>query len=161
MTEASGRSNIFNFVNKKMSRKRGIGALRNNQGEIITSDKQRADLLNDHFGSVCTVDDGNIPPFDHVVPDTVSLDVINFTPEKVIAAIKKLKPNKSSGPDGLPPLLFKKTASSLAEPLSIIYNSFMSVGVIPRNWAHAVVTPLYKNGVSNYRPISLTCVAEW
>ena len=98
------------------------------------------------------------------MPDTVSLDVINFTPEKVIAAIKKLKPNKSSGPDGLPPLLFKKTASSLAEPLSIIYNSFMSVGVIPRNWAHAVVTPLYKNGdasdVSNYRPISLTCVAS-
>ena len=40
----------------------------------------------------------------------------------------------------------------------------MSVGVLPRDWAHAVVTPLYKNGdasdVSNYRPISLTCVAS-
>jgi hypothetical protein len=106
--ESKNADNFFNFVNKKMSCKRGIGALRNNQGEVITSDEQRANLLNDHFGSVCTVDDGNIPSFDRVVPDAVSLDVINFTPEKVVAAIINLKPSKSSGPDGLPPLLLKK-----------------------------------------------------
>ena len=46
---------------------------------------------------------------------------------------------------------------------SLIFNSFMSVGKIPREWAHAIVTPVYKSGsassVSNYRPISLTPVA--
>ena len=39
----------------------------------------------------------------------------------------------------------------------------MSVGRIPSEWAHAIVTPIYKVGsasdVTNYRPISLTSVA--
>ena len=38
----------------------------------------------------------------------------------------------------------------------------MSVGQMPKAWTHAIVTPVYKSGdasdVSNYRPISLTCV---
>ena len=38
----------------------------------------------------------------------------------------------------------------------------MSVGKIPKEWSHAIVTPVYKSGaasfVNNYRPISLTCV---
>jgi Reverse transcriptase (RNA-dependent DNA polymerase) len=44
-----------------------------------------------------------------------------------------------------------------------MFDSFMSVGRIPYEWRRAVVTPIYKGGlaadVSNYRPISLTCVA--
>ena len=39
----------------------------------------------------------------------------------------------------------------------------MSIGQIPQQWKHAIVTPVYKSGspsnVANYRPISLTCVA--
>jgi ribonuclease P/MRP protein subunit RPP40 len=39
----------------------------------------------------------------------------------------------------------------------------MSVGGVPDEWRRAIVTPVYKSGlaadVSNYRPISLTCVA--
>jgi len=39
----------------------------------------------------------------------------------------------------------------------------MSVGKVPLEWTHAIVTPVYKNGasssISNYKPISLTCVA--
>jgi ribonucleases P/MRP protein subunit RPP40 len=40
----------------------------------------------------------------------------------------------------------------------------MSVGKIPNEWSHAIVTPVYKgasaSSVTNYRPISLTCVAS-
>jgi hypothetical protein len=39
----------------------------------------------------------------------------------------------------------------------------MSTGSVPSEWRRAIVVPVYKNGnaadVSNYRPISLTCVA--
>ena len=78
--------------------------------------------------------------------------------------MQKLKTGGSSGPDGFPPQLFKKLSGSLAKPLSLIYSSFVSVGCMPRAWAHATVTPIYKSGsastTSNYRPISLTCVAS-
>ena len=56
----------------------------------------------------------------------------------------------------------RKLAPSLAEPLMLVFSSFMSVGQVPDEWRRAVVTPIYKGGiasdVSNYRPISLTCV---
>jgi len=42
-----------------------------------------------------------------------------FTPTLVKAAIKNLKIDGASGPDGLPARLFKKLADSLAEPLSL------------------------------------------
>ena len=77
-------------------------------------------------------------------------------------AIPQLKPNLSSGPDSFPPLLVKKLSASLAEPLSLIFTSFMSVGKIPRAWRRATVTPICNGGcacdVSDYRPISLTNV---
>jgi len=61
------------------------------------------------------------------------------------------------------PRLSKTLASCLSAPLSLPFSSFMSIGKVPQNWKHAVVTPVYKNRsapcVSNYRPISLTCVA--
>ena len=91
------------------------------------------------------------------------IETIVFTPGLVNAAIKKLKLSGASGPDGLPPRLFKKLADSIAEPLSIMFTSFMSIGKVPGEWKHTLVTSVYKGGsassAANYRPISLTCVA--
>ena len=39
----------------------GVGALRDNADKLITDNKQRADMLNQFFGSVGSQDDGNIP----------------------------------------------------------------------------------------------------
>jgi hypothetical protein len=128
------------------------------------SDNERAHFLNEYFSSVCTTDDGKSPTIDWVVPDDVFLDSVTFTPEKVLAAKKKIKRNKASGPDGYPPLVYRNIATALATPLSFIFTSFMSVGKLPLEWTHAIVTPVYKSGdasnVANYRPISLTCVAS-
>ena len=77
---------------------------------------------------------------------------------------KNLKNNLSGGPDGLPPLLFKKLRDGLAHPLSIIYTQLLSVSAVPSEWKQATVVPVFKKGasvdVSNYRPISLTCISS-
>ena len=41
------------FVNRKLSSKSGIGALRDTGGKLVSGDKQRADTLNTYFSSVC------------------------------------------------------------------------------------------------------------
>jgi hypothetical protein len=163
MLDNNNVGGFFRFVNGKLSCKRGLGAFSTDSGDVITGDAERANLLNDYFASVCTKDNGTLPAFSHRVPNDAKLESVDFTPESVYAAITKLKAGGSCGPDGFPPLLFKNLAGSLIEPLSLLFKSFMSVGKIPSAWSHAVVTPVYKSGpassVSNYRPISLTCVA--
>ena len=54
------------------------------------------------------------------------------------------------------------TAWYLAEPLSMMFNSFFSIDQVPHVWSKAIITPVFKSGrscdVANYRPIALTCV---
>jgi hypothetical protein len=157
-------SSFFNFVNNKLTCMTGIGALRNSENAIVTDDEQRANLLNEFFGSVCTVDNGIKPALNRDVANDVKIDSVTFTPAKVLHTVKKLKSSKSSGPDGYTTELFKKIDVALAEPLSLIYSSFMSAEQMPTAWAHAIVTPVFKHGdaadSSNYRSISLTTVAS-
>ena len=153
---------FFNFVNRKLSSKSGIGALRNSAGKLVTGDEQRADMLNTYFSSVCKNDNGNLPNIDKRVDDNVRLEFVHFDHAAVTKAMKKLKPNQASGPDSLPPQLFKRVGRCLAEPLSVMFSSFFSVHQVPNVWSKAVVTPIFKGSdscnASNYRPISLTCV---
>ena len=74
----------------------------------------------------------------------------------------KLKPHKASGPDRLPNLVLKELAWELAPILSSLFNKSLSSGILPDDWTHAFITPVFKKGdvhdAGNYRPVSLTCV---
>ena len=63
----------------------------------------------------------------------------------------------------LPSIPYKSLQDCLKYPLCIIFNVSMLCGVLPLVWKQADVIPVYKKGSpsdpSNYRPISLTCVA--
>ena len=126
-----------------MTCKSGIGALRDKDHNLVVEDKQKADLLNNFFASIGSLDDGNDVALDREVPDNVCLESVSFSPQVISRVIRKIKPKTSSGPDGFPPILVKKVASSLTFPLSEIFRSFMSVGTIPDNWRHGIITPVY------------------
>jgi hypothetical protein len=92
------------------------------------------------------------------------LRTISFRTEQIRQILKKLKNKLSSGPDGIPPIIFKNLANQLAYPLAVMFNIFMQSGSVPSIWKRAIVIPIYKKGSSsipkNYRPISLTCVGS-
>ena len=122
--------------------------------------------MNNFFASVCTTDNGITPQFDNtaVNSDSGKLDSITFDAPKLHKAIRKIKTKSklSCGPDGYPIILLLSLANDLTEPLSLIFNSVMSVGKIPSAWKTAIVTPFFKKGASsdlaNYRPISQTSI---
>ena len=111
-----------------------------------------------------TVDDGVINPAN--LPGLVSITIAPpflLWTTLVEKYIKLLKAKSGSGPDGLPAVFFKNTASSISYPLSILFNLSLQTADIPSIWKLASVTPVFKNGSpsdpANYRPISLTCIA--
>jgi hypothetical protein len=120
----------------------------------------RVNIKQNDFCAVCTVDNGVTPAFDNRMNDGATLDYIEFNRGTVMRAIKRLKNNTASGPDGMAPIMDKNLAQSLAEPLALIFESFMPVGRIPDEWRRTIITPIYKSGlasdVSNYRPIAPT-----
>ena len=90
-------------------------------------------MFNNYYASVGVIDNGHTPA-SHTLSIVEVLETVTFGEAKVIAAIKKLKPNLSSGPDSLPPLFFKKVKYCLAKPLSLLYNQLLSVGFVPDSW---------------------------
>jgi len=131
---------------------------------IITNDDDKANLFNDYISSVGVVDN-NVTPVcncNSVLYDDCVLDMVEFNTQNTLAAMLKLKSNLSSGPDGLPPLLFKRLRHCLAEPLALLFSQLFSVSAVPSDWKRGVITPVFKKGaagsVCNYRPISLTFV---
>jgi len=53
--ECNNTGTFFNFLNNKLSHKRGLGALNNDNGNVITDDSERANPLNDYFVSCVQV----------------------------------------------------------------------------------------------------------
>lgn len=159
--ESGNSGRFYKYVNKKLSRPSGVGSLLDKDCKLLSDNLAKANLLNNYFASVCTVDDGTLPEFDNRVSENVFIDTVCFKPEIVFRCIRMLKPKSSAGPDGIPTRVLKKLASSISLPLSELFTSFMSVCKVPSEWKTAIVTPLFKKGqpsqCSNYRPISLTC----
>ena len=149
------------FVNKRLAGRSSVGAIVADDGSIFTDNHKKANAFNTYFASVGVSDDGTVPPIRNTALSE-TLDSVTFSETDVLKSINKLKCNLSAGPDGLPPMLFKKLKYCLTKPLAMLYNQIMSVGYVPCDWRNAVIVPVFKKGtagqVSNYRPISLTCV---
>ena len=66
------------------------------------------------------------------------------------------------GIDGVHPLILKNCASTLSEPLSLLFKKSLRTSELPQQWKSANVTPLFKKGSrsdpSNYRPVSLISI---
>jgi hypothetical protein len=153
MTEFSREERIINsnnidsfykYVNKNLSRQSGVGPLKDDSGQLITDDYERANLLNNYFASVFTCDNNSCPPFARRVPVDVEFSNIEINEDIVLKSINKLKSGLSCGPDCIPSFFIKKLSYQLAGPLSNLFKHFVQNGSIPSVWKHANVTPFFQ-----------------
>ncbi|RYE05026.1 MAG: hypothetical protein EOP33_07750, partial [Rickettsiaceae bacterium] len=84
----------------------------------------------------------------------------------ILDELLNIDTSKGIGPDGIHPLVLKNCASSLSDPLSIIFNESLRLGRFPNQWKSYSVRPIFKKGarsdVENYRCIAkLPTVAKF
>ena len=156
--QRSGMKRFWQFVKSRRKDHTGIAKV---NGKTISSPKDK-DTLNTQFESVFNKV-GDVP--DDLMPDSphpCTTDIEITTPG-VQKMMERLKVHKAAGPDGIGPMILKTLAPSIAPILIIIYQRSYNTGLIPEDWRNANVAPVYKKGKSsapsNYRPLSLTCIA--
>jgi len=94
----------------------------------------KSHTINSHFHSVNVDDNGNLPKFSRRAEANTKLDTVQFTAEKIHKAIKRLKPKMTRNPEGYSPFLVKQLVSAFADPLALLFSSFLSIGKIPSAW---------------------------
>lgn len=153
---------FWSYVNSKTKTRSGVADLKKEDGTRASTDQEKADILNNFFQSVFTVEnDSNIPdPPLYEYKETVTDFEISV--EKVRNLLLTLNTHKASGPDGLHPLFLSKAADALAYPFAKLFRTSLDEGKIPEEWRKAKICPIFKKGskllANNYRPVSLTCI---
>jgi len=151
---------FFRYANSKFSHKPSIGALQDADGNKTIDPQVKAALLSQYFQSQFTTDNNALPGIQPRSKDA-GISSIVFSPLVITRIIKKLNNRSAGGPDDIPPAFFKKTCSSISQPLAFLFQVFFDEGYLPPVWRQAFITSIYKKGdstlPSNYRPISLTC----
>jgi hypothetical protein len=154
---------FWRFVNSNKKNEVGIPNVVSFDGVESNSLQSSADLFADYFASVYTHGDTSRDLPDEDLYGTSVSDL--FIPMSLIhEKLRGLDVKKAAGPDNIPPILLRKSATALTYPLFLIFNKSLSSGQFPEIWKIAHVTPIFKSGstfnVKNYRPISKLSVVS-
>ncbi|MEW8548554.1 MAG: reverse transcriptase family protein [Candidatus Thiodiazotropha sp.] len=152
---------FYSYVRDKQKVKVKVTSLDKGNGNFTKNDSECCQVLSDFFSSVFTKEgDTELPDFQSRT-EFVKNDIV-ITEEKVFKKLCNLKTDKSQGPDSINPRLLKECRNSLAKPLTVIFQKSIESGILPRDFKHAIVTPIFKKGCrsspGNYRPVSLTSI---
>ena len=129
-------------------------------GQVLSiHDNEKAEIFSQQYKKAF-VRDNNILP--HVEPYNINFpsEFNAVTPNEAIIAMKSVNSNSSPGPDGIPPIFYRKCAANFATPVSCILNKSFFEGIVLEEWKLANVIPIFKNGDKsnpiNYRGITIT-----
>jgi hypothetical protein len=96
--------------------------------------------------------------FSSVNQRTEMLSLVLVSNSDVQNAIKRLRPSKSVGLDGIPCFVIKGCSEMFVPVLRFIFNLSLSQNTFPNVWKQAAIVPVFKKGktssVGNYRPIA-------
>ena len=111
--------------------------------EVVCEDRKKANILNEYFSSVFTREDDSVPCLPALYPGICD-PVIGL--DGVVKLLRDLKPNKASGPDMIPNRVLKEAAVEIAPFLVMLFQTSLDQEILPKEWKHAYVSPIYKKG---------------
>ena len=121
-------------------------------GNLISDPKQIADAFNDFVVNIGDTGSLNANPsadFEQYMPakPNCNLKFQSVTVDNVSRIIDSLKPKTSSGVDCISNKLIKYVKNVIMEPLTVIINQMLKVGIFPDSLKISKVIPIYKKKV--------------
>jgi hypothetical protein len=127
----------YAYTRASLKSRSTLGPLKDDQGNIIRTNKDSANTLNNFFTSVFTKEDAsNIPDPDKsfdAATNKALVDII-ITEEITEKFLNLLKPDKSPGGDNMFPLLLRETRSVIKKPLTMIFENSIRRQEVPEEW---------------------------
>ena len=118
-------------------------------GNVISDPKQIADAFNDFFiniGDIGPLNANPIADFELYMPakPNCSLKFQSVTVDNVGRIIDSLKPKTSSGVGCISNKLIKYVKDAITEPLTVIINQMLNVGIFSDSLKISKVIPIYQ-----------------
>ena len=151
------------------TKKSHIGPILNDNHELVTSEKEKAECFNDYFSTIgekLNTDLGppqNFDPLQHVYRVTPIMQDIKIDENRVSEALNKhVKEGKSCGADMVKSRDLKLVGNFATKGLSIVFNHCVRKCSFPSQWKVSRLKALFKSGAKmereNFRPISLLSI---
>ena len=123
---------FWSYVKSKLKSRIKVPTLTKSDRTKAYNPREKADALNNYFGSVYKKELDNVPHVDDY--SGVPLTSIIITHEMVMEKLNSLNPGKSTGPDGWHPYFLYSLADILCTPLKILFNKSLREGIVPSQW---------------------------
>ena len=140
---------FWNYTRSKLKTQSTIPDMVNpgteNNPQYTKNDSEKAEVFLNYFSSVFTqeTDTSDMPPFEARNYKDM-LENIEITEDMVLKKLKKLKTNKTPGPDRIHPRVLHDIADSISVPLTILFKSSLKLQELPEEWKQANVSVIYK-----------------
>lgn len=125
---------FWTFVNEKR-KESGLPSVMSYGTETASSSAEIYSFFANHFSSVFKPDIASsqhiVAALRNVPQGILGMQNIVFSEAEICDAIVKLKSSCQPGPDGIPPIVFKKCALALCAPLTALCNQSMAQSVFP------------------------------
>ena len=99
------------------------------------------------------------PPVESIIPDCAYLEPLKargfFSREDIHSAIKKLKPYKAPGKDGIQNVVTQKCVKTIIDYLYYIYKAVLELDEYPSRWLTILTIVLCKAGKAAYNVAKL------
>ena len=153
---------LFGYIKSLKTENMGVAPLQTTTG-LTSLPKEKANILNAQFTSVfSSMEPPSAESQNNPISNLPQMTDIQINPEGVCSYLSRLKPHCASGPDNIPARFLKMAAAELTPAVSLLFSASLTQGILPQEWGHARVVPVFKKGdrslPENYRPISLTSI---
>ena len=172
MKEATeGSANFWNTIKivtkTKGKKEKIIGPLKNDDGELIFNDSEKAGLMNELFANIGeklakNLDEIENSPIEYVHRVTPTTGHIDITEKAVAEKLRKLNARKACGPDEITTRELKTASEELSFPIANICRMGYTEGKYPSKWKIGKLKPAHKQGEraerGNYRPLTMLSI---